>query len=260
MGLLTLRGLSVSLNIKQKLFLVLLVFCVCLLIFIGYRLLYAAEISSYGKELIAGCLGAVITIFATYALLKSQTDSEITKNQLEEIFKEKLKIYSEFITFLNQIHTDGELNHQEMKELVEWAAKLSLICRVNVIQAIYEFAFQVFAFRETKYENLNDEQKAQWKLWMLETYDGMEEDFKDEEFCQQAWSGIPKIISYLRDDIALKKMSAVDENIDMAVLLNQIYDLHSADAIELEDDGSYSIVGSYEEEEVKPKPRTRARK
>lgn len=246
-----------SSNTKQKLLLGLLAFGICLLIFIGYRFLYTAGISSYGKEFIAGCLGAVITIIATAALLKSQTESEITKNQLAEMFKEKLKIYSEFITFLNNIHTDGELNHKEMKALVEWAAKLSLICRVNVIQAIYEFAFQVFAFGETKYENLNEKQKAQWKLWMLGTYDGMEHEFKDEEFCQQAWSGIPKIISYLRDDIAHKKMSDSDENIDMGLLLQQIYDLHSADAIELEDDGSYSILGVYEEESAKPKSRSR---
>lgn len=79
---------------KSKVTYIVLGLGVCLLVFFGYKILFMAGLSEYAKEFTAGCIGAVITIFATAALLKSQSDSEIRKDQVAGIFKEKLKVYS----------------------------------------------------------------------------------------------------------------------------------------------------------------------
>ncbi len=238
---------------KSTLILISLAFGISVIIFAAYRILFMAGVSEYSKEFISGCIGAVITICATWALLQYQTTFEITKDQLAGIFKEKLTMYGQFISFLNSIHTDGELTPEEMKALIEWASQLSLICRPVVIRAIYEYAFQVIAFGETDYNQLPDKQKKLWKDWMLSSYQNMESDFKNEDFCMAMYSSLPKIIIYLREDISHKKMSDYEENLDMEETLDELFALHSAEDIEFETDGSYSITTIYEEAPKKPR-------
>lgn len=221
-------------------------------VFFGFHLLYAANISDYGKEFVAGCLGALITIAATAALLKSQTEGEVAKEQLTGIFHEKLKVYSEFISFLNKIHEDGVVDSEEITKLVDWACTLSLICQPGVIRKIYEYAFQVVAFGAFKYDDLSDEDKRKWKKWSLVFYDGMEEDFEDEVVCRDVFSSVPLIISYLRDDLAHRKMSNFDENLNVQIILQDLLDLHAVQSIEISGD-DIEITKLY------PKPK-RARK
>lgn len=224
---------------------------IAILVFVGYRVLFMAGVSEYAKEFIAGCLGAVITILATAALLKSQTDTEIRKDQLSEIFKEKLKIYTEFISFLNGINNDGELTHEELKTLVEWGCRLSLVCRPGVVRAIYEYTFQVIAFGSSSYSDLSAQQKRKWNTWMKSQYEGMESEFNDEAFCESHYGGISKIISYLREDMASKKISDVEENIDIQETISDLISLHSAAEISIEENGEIIITAVFYEEDPK---------
>jgi ABC-type Co2+ transport system permease subunit len=73
--------------------------CLGIFMFYGYRMLFVANVSEYAKEFTASCLGAVITIMATALLLKSQLENEVIKDQLADIFKEKVDLYRQYIDF-----------------------------------------------------------------------------------------------------------------------------------------------------------------
>lgn len=226
-------------------------------VFFGFHLLYASNISDYGREFVAGCLGALITIAATAALLKSQTEGEVAKEQLTGIFHEKLKVYSEFISFLNKIHEDGVVDSQEITKLIEWACNLSLICRPGIIRKIYEYAFQVVAFGVFKYDELSDENKIKWKKWVVELYEDDLEGLDDEVVCEGFFSSVPLLISYLRDDLAHRKMSDFDENLNIQIILGELLDLHAVQSIEISGD-DIEITKLYPKPKRARKPRATA--
>lgn len=232
---------------KKKLMLTILAIGLGIIIFIGYRILYMAGISEYAKEFTAGCIGSVITIFATAALLRSQTESEVTKDQLAGMFREKLELYKSFIEFLNTVHSDGEITSDEIKEIVEWGGKLSLVCRPGVIRVLYEYAFQIVAFGSDNYDDLSDQQNATWKKWMLGHYDDMAEEFEDEVVCSTIYASQARIITMLRDDLAHKKISNFDENLDMQDMLDNLFSLHSVIEINFNSDDTYDIEKFYEQ-------------
>lgn len=247
-------------NKKRNFALYALAFGACLLIFFGYRLLFVAGVSEYSKEIISGCIGAVITIFATFALLKSQTENEIAKEQLSGIFKEKLRVYGSFIGFLNQIHSDGELDSKELNKMIEWGCKLALISRPGVVQSIYEYAFQLIAFGTTEYLDLTKDQKQKWKTWMLNSYPHMKNDFQDEDLCFAMYATLPRIIFALREDIAHKQLSDSEENFDVEDTLTNLLALHSVVEIVVNEDGSYEVATESKEESPSGKPRRSSRK
>lgn len=239
---------------KRKMWFLFFALGLVIIIFVGYRVLYMSGVSEYAKEFTAGCLGAVITIFATAALLKSQTESEITKDQLAGMFREKLEMYRLFIEFLNEINEDGEISSDEIKKIIEWGGKLSLVASPRVIRVLYEYVFQIVAFGSDSYSNLTEQQKPEWKKWILQFYEGMDTDFQDEEFCKIHYSDRSTIITALRDDLANKKPSSFDININMDANLDDLFSLHSVAEIKLNDDGTHEISSIYE---VPTKPRKR---
>jgi hypothetical protein len=202
-----------------------------------------AGISVYGKEITAGCIAALITIAAMAALLKLQSESEIIQDQVKEVFREKLKIYSKFVRFLNKINNDGEITSEEVTEIVEWGTKLSLITHPRVIRLLYEYIFQLLTFGVSSYTDLTSAQRVKWKKWMLQFYDDMEADFEDEELCAIHFSDRSKIITALRDDLANRKMSDFDQNLEMDAQLDELLALHLAIEVKLSKDGSrYAIA------------------
>src|SRR5690606_21548742 len=100
-------------------------------------------------------------------------DSEITKDQLAGMFHEKLDLYRTFIEFLNAIYEDGEITSDEIKKIVEWGGKLSLVANPRVIRVLYEYIFQLVAFGSDSYTELTDKQKSEWRKWILQFYDDM---------------------------------------------------------------------------------------
>jgi hypothetical protein len=242
---------------KRSLWFIFLATGLIILIFVGYRILYMSGVSEYAKEFTAGCIGAVITIFATAALLKSQTENEISRDQLAEVFREKLTLYRTFIEFLNEINDDGEITSDEIKKIVKWGGTLSLVANPRVIRVLYEYIFQIVAFGSDSYADLTDAQKLEWKKWMLQFYDDMEANFQDEEFCRICYSDKPVIITALRDDLANKKLSNFDMNLEMNSCLDDLFSLESVVEIKLNDDGTHEIMSMYD---VPVKPRKRTKK
>jgi hypothetical protein len=211
----------------------------------------------YAKEFIVGCIGSVITIFATAALLKSQSASEIKKEQISGIFKEKLRVYMSFIEFLNEIHEDGVLTHEELKKLVEWGSKLALFCRPGVIRQIYDYIVQISAFGTSDYQELSLEEKTKWKKWQAKYYTEIEDDFEnDEVFCEAKYSGISNIISTLRDDLVENDMPDINDELNIESNIFDLWQLHAVVDIEIDDESCLIVTTDYEKSKRKPrKPR-----
>ncbi|MDD5463420.1 MAG: hypothetical protein PHG00_17710 [Methylococcales bacterium] len=202
--------------------------CLGLFMFYGYRILFVANVSEYAKEFTASCLGAVITIMATAVLLKSQLENEVTKDQLADIFKQKMDLYQQYIEFLNSIRKSRKFNDDEIKEFIEWGMKLSLVCRPGVIRIIYEYAIQLIKFDADHFDQLMDEKKIAWKEWMLMHYKGMENDFNNDVFCKLKFATVANIISELREDLASARLADFDENLNMNLILEDLLSLDRA--------------------------------
>jgi hypothetical protein len=152
------------------------------------------------------------------------------------------------VTFVNQWQEkqlstiNRELIDKWRSKRIKQGVKPSTICRPDVVSAIYEYIFQKIAFDESNYSDLSKTQKQQWKKWMQTNYENMASELNDEEYCIDAYSSIPKIITYLREDIAHKQMSDFEENLDMEATLEKLLGLHCAAEIEIKNDGTYIVI------------------
>lgn len=225
------------------------------LIFIGFHILYSADITEYGKEFIAGCLGALITIAATALLLKSQTDNEITKDQLSGIFQTKLALYNEFLVFINGIIKDGDITSKELNEMVHWGLKLALVANAYVIRCVYWYSAQLILLGSDCVEVLDDEDNYEkFRKWISIQLELTQEEMADRETVLYGHITLGDIVSALRDDLGSKKLSSEDENIDLQVVLNSLLELLHVDGIETEG-GNILLVKNMPEK----KPGSRAK-
>lgn len=224
----------------KKLISLILILAVAGGLYLGYKYLYDSGIADYSKEFIAGCLGAVITIFATAALLKFQSQSEVEKEQSVNVFTEKLSMYKEFIVYLNSIFNDGMATQEELSELISRTSYISLVCQPVIIEAIYAYVYQKKHFESFDYseyyQDMNKKDKNAWKKWKIE--EGYDEiDFDNDESCEEQFASRGMIISLLRDDLSNKKMPNSDENLKtMRWNLEQLFSLRDDIAKMIEDE------------------------
>lgn len=197
--------------------------------YIGYRLIYLSGISEYAKEFIAGCMGAVITIVATAALLKSQSDSEIQKEQITNIFIKKLELYNEFIELLNNVYKDRTISYLEIDQIIEETTKISLVCQSYVIRGIYQYIFQIMIFGHyEQFSEMPKKHKKEWKEWMKsEYYDIDSKLFNDEDFCENMFTTKSNIIYNLREDLWNRKISDLDENLSIIDIMKSLLRLRN---------------------------------
>lgn len=77
-------------------------------------------------QLIAACLGAIITMFITRMLLQNQSHSEEEKEKNTKVFEEKLRIYKEFLATLCKTLEDGKITQEESIRLQFQASYIAM--------------------------------------------------------------------------------------------------------------------------------------
>lgn len=77
-------------------------------------------------QLIAACLGAIITMFITRMLLQNQSRSEEEKEKNTKVFEEKLHIYKEFLATLCNTLEDGKITQEESIRLQFQASYIAM--------------------------------------------------------------------------------------------------------------------------------------
>ncbi len=80
--------------------------------------------NTWATQVLAACLGAIITIIATRLLLSSQSKIEEKQREADDVYKRnlelynaKLKVYSDFVSKMYEILRDDEIEEKEIKDL-----------------------------------------------------------------------------------------------------------------------------------------------
>jgi hypothetical protein len=150
--------------------LLIIVIVISVAIFLFFKTLFHEELPAYAKEVLAAFLGAVITIFITAILLRSQAINEIQRDKSVGVFHAKLNVYTEFCEFLNEIIRDETFDDDEQQELQLWAMKLTLLSSREVSDCIDDFFTQAHRYRVLLYQTLTDEQKTDFASWSADRY------------------------------------------------------------------------------------------
>ena len=107
-------------------------------------LVFGSNNTSWPAQVLAACLGALVTIIATRLLLSSQSDiDEINRKKEDEIKKEqerfnaKLKVYSDFVSKMFEAYKDNDISAEELRDLrTQLFGKVSFYAEKNVLEQI----------------------------------------------------------------------------------------------------------------------------
>lgn len=192
--------------------LIIISFCV----FIFFKAFFKVVSSDYASEILAGFLGAIITIIITWILLQAQSASEENKEKSLGIFQAKLKIYSDFLEYLNKVISDKKIDEEEVKCLKEWALKISLISTSNTTECFVSFIKQAILFKKFRYEDLTDAQKKKWTDFYKKEYNVK----KIEE--GEGFVTVGDIVSTLRKDLGETKLAEEKKSLSTLVYIEEL--------------------------------------
>lgn len=120
-----------------------LVIFVCLTIFVfGNHNIWSVEV-------LAACLGAVITIIATRLLLYSQSKIDENNKRQFEVYNTKLKVYSDFVSWMYEILSDNVITEKEMLEFrTRLFGNISFYANQNIMEEINQIFTEVSDYTE----------------------------------------------------------------------------------------------------------------
>lgn len=75
------------------------------------------SVSDVWAQMFAALIGAMITVIITLLLLQGQTESDVNREKSSEVFREKLKIYMDFLKMLCDTLKDKKLTEEESMQL-----------------------------------------------------------------------------------------------------------------------------------------------
>ena len=191
------------------------------LMFVGFRILYQAPTSEYMKEVVAGFIGAVLTIVATAALLKSQSDNELRRDQSSEVFKAKLSTYNEFIDFLCLLLKDRRMSEKEKDEFVNRGLKISLFAGDDLVIQLAMFIRQVTFNKCIYFEDLTEEEVARWHRFYKDQTE-QEAEYVDGFSYPIGFITVGSMISMLRSDLGESKIVASDKRTIISYSIDQL--------------------------------------
>jgi len=107
-------------------------------------LVFGSTNTSWPAQILAACLGALVTIIATRLLLASQSEIEENARQAEdrakkeqEKYNSKLKVYSDFVSEMYKTLSDNHVTPDELRELrTKLFATVSFYAEKNVLEEI----------------------------------------------------------------------------------------------------------------------------
>ena len=102
-------------------------FAVYLRLFTGKELWY---------EMFAAVLGVIITAIITMVLLRGQSDTDIERERAAKVFEEKLRIYQEYLSTLQNVIQDGCLSDEEKMRLEFQTSYVAMHCASENIAEI----------------------------------------------------------------------------------------------------------------------------
>ena len=114
-------------------------------------IVFKVNSNTWATQILAACLGAIITVIVTRLLLSEQSavdqklrsDEEQSKRNLE-IYNAKLKVYSEFVSKMYEILSDGKVTKKEFVDLrIQLFGQLSFYANDQILEEIENELFKI---------------------------------------------------------------------------------------------------------------------
>jgi hypothetical protein len=189
-------------------------------IYLAFDRFFTPNIPSYAMNIAAAFLGTVITIIITAVLLNAQSLSELGKEKSIGIFNAKLKIYGEFLKFLNEITKDGTIDDSEMLQLRGWALRMALVTGASASSTLGYFIDQTLVVKGFIWAALNDDQRESWFEWHRRTFDGDEAVI--DEYDNYSFYSIGQIVMELKLDLGEEDVSNDEAALTNSMVINEI--------------------------------------
>ncbi len=189
--------------------------------FLFFRSQWVGDLSPFSRELAAGFMGAVITVVITSVLLSAQSMSEVRKEKSVGVFQSKLKYYSDFLIFLNEIVADDVIDKGEVKKLKEWALKLALISGTDVTECLVDFIEQSLVVQKFCFEDLSEEEKERWSSWFEKKRGWKPKPSSHDGYCDEFVS-IGTVVCNLKVDLGEDYLSSDNQAIKSAVMVDEM--------------------------------------
>ena len=110
---------------------------IAIVVFFGSAIMFGNyNTQDIWPRIVGALFGVVLSAIITMLLLSGQTRNALEKERNAEIFKEKLKIYQEYLHALCKILKDGEITSEEAVELQFLTSYISLHTRSKSIYQI----------------------------------------------------------------------------------------------------------------------------
>lgn len=210
-------------GIKKTIYLAALALSMGVTIYLTFDKFFTGAVPEFAKNIAAGFFGAVITMVITAVLLNSQSLSELGKEKSVGIFNAKLKMFTEFLDFINLIIADDVITEKEIKRLKQWALKLSLITGSNTTSTVTVFIQQTLELGNFRWDLMERKERKQWKEWydnqgfVAGQWDG---DLDDEE--NEAFVSIGALVHGLKIDLGEEDVSDIEKASDNWYLIDEL--------------------------------------
>ena len=115
-------------------------------------MVFGSNGTSWPEQVMAACLGALITIMATRLLLSTQREGE----KEQELYNKKLGVYSDYVSEMYEALSDGNVTSDELKKFrTKLFATVGFYAEDDVFKQIYDKVMEHFF--EKKKENESKE-------------------------------------------------------------------------------------------------------
>lgn len=116
-------------------------------------MIFGTNGTSWPEQVMAACLGALITIMATRLLLSTQREGE----KEQELYNKKLGVYSDYVSEMYEALSDGNVTSDELKKFrTKLFATVGFYAEDDVFKQIYDKMIEHFF--EKKKENESKEE------------------------------------------------------------------------------------------------------
>lgn len=130
----------------SEIILVMLAIILVLVSFLFLHKFFTFARSNLGIEILAGVIGALITVSAMAILLRFQAQQEKKKEFEKKIVELKLMLYKELIEAIFQTYDDDFVEKEEVQKIEHIAGVAFLVAGENAQRAIRDFVWQLKAY------------------------------------------------------------------------------------------------------------------
>lgn len=136
-----------------------------LLITVGALLhvLFSDDISSLTIEILAAVVGVVLVIVSVAVTIHFQVGAEMEREFQVELFRTKVANFESFITEVMKTDDDNEIKDEEIEEIRNLAAKLSLFSSKDLVQDVAVFIDKLRAERTLALSNGPDSDEGTFR-------------------------------------------------------------------------------------------------